>query len=94
MGKTCIHIKDAHVLLASFVGSEKDSIFNGVSNSGETHEVIKLDEMARKHGHQTISITRFGNNTLSKQADIGLRMCEQMKLTCEVQRPVHCMHNF
>lgn len=73
VGKTCIHVKDAHILLASLVGSEKDSVFIGVSNSGETHEVIKLDEMARKHGHQTISITRFGNNRLSKHADVSLQ---------------------
>lgn len=73
VGKTCIHVKDAHVLLAALVGSEKDSVFIGVSNSGETHEVIKLEEMARKYGHQTISITRFGTNTLSNHANVSLQ---------------------
>lgn len=73
IGKTCIHIKDAHLLLAALVSSEKDALFIGVSNSGETHEVIKLDDLARKNGHNTISITRFGNNTLSKSSDISLQ---------------------
>lgn len=73
IGKTCVHVKDAHVLLAALVGSEKDSVFIGISNSGETHEVIKLDEMARNHGHKTISITRFGNSTLSKNANVALQ---------------------
>ncbi len=73
IGKTCVHINDAHVLLAALVGSEKGSVFIGISNSGETHEVIKLEELSRNHGHHTISITRFGNNTLSKNADVALQ---------------------
>src|SRR5699024_3019352 len=73
IGKTTISINDAHVLLAALVSSEKDTVFIGVSNSGETHEVIKLEEMARSLGHKTISITRFGNNTLSKNADVSLQ---------------------
>jgi DNA-binding MurR/RpiR family transcriptional regulator len=73
IGKTCIHVKDAHVLLAALVGSEKDAVFIGISNSGETHEVIKLDDMAHKHGHKTISVTRFGDNPLSKKADVSLQ---------------------
>ena len=73
IGKTCIHINDAHVLLAALVGSEKDAVFIGISNSGETHEVVKLEELSRKHGHQTISITRFGTNALSKNADVALQ---------------------
>lgn len=73
IGKTCIHISDAHVLLAAMVASEKDTVFIGISNSGETHEVIKLDGIARENGHKTISITRFGNNTLSKNADVSLQ---------------------
>ena len=73
IGKTTISMNDAHVLLAALVSSEKDTVFIGVSNSGETHEVIKLEEMARSLGHKTISITRFGNNTLSKKADVALQ---------------------
>ena len=73
IGKTTISMNDAHVLLAALVSSEKNTVFIGVSNSGETHEVIKLEEMARSLGHKTISITRFGNNTLSKNADVSLQ---------------------
>lgn len=73
IGKTCIPLQDAHVLLAALVSSEKDTVFIGISNSGKTHEVIKLSEMAREHGHKTISITRFGNNPLAKRSDVSLQ---------------------
>lgn len=73
IGKTCLHIKDSHILLASLVASESDAVFIGISNSGETQEVIKLDELARLNGHKTIAITRFGGNTLANNADISLQ---------------------
>lgn len=73
IGKTTIHLKDSHILLTALVGSEEGSVFIGVSNSGETNEVIHLDDIARKHGHKTISITRFGNNALAKNSDVALQ---------------------
>lgn len=73
IGKTAIHVKDPHILLAALVSSEKDAIFIGISNSGDTYEVVKLAELARKHRHSTISITRFGKNALSKNADVALQ---------------------
>ncbi len=73
IGKTGIHIQDAHVLLAALVSSEKDALFIGISNSGETHEVVKLEKLAREHGHKTIAITQFGKNSLNKEAHISLQ---------------------
>src|SRR5699024_1102342 len=73
IGKTTIPVNGAHILLQALGSSEKDAVFIGISNSGETHEVIKLEEMARSLGHKTISITRFGNNTLSKNSDVALQ---------------------
>lgn len=73
IGKTAVHVNDAHVLLADLVGSQKDAVFIGISNSGDTYEVIKLAEIARKHGHTSIAITQFGNNKLSKHADVTLQ---------------------
>lgn len=73
IGKTCVPLTDAHVLLAALVGSEKDTLFIGVSNSGRTHEVLKLNEIARSEGHKTISLTRFGKNPLSKKSDVSLQ---------------------
>lgn len=73
IGKTCIPVNDAHVLLAAMASTEKDAVFIGISNSGETHEVIKLIDMANNLGHKTISITRFGSNTISKNSDIALQ---------------------
>lgn len=73
IGKTCILINDPHILLAALVGSKKDTVFIGISNSGETKEVIKLNNLARDYGHKTISITRFGGNSLAKKSDIALQ---------------------
>lgn len=73
IGKTCIHIKDPHFLLASMVSSEKDTVFIGVSNSGETLEVVNLAKVAKEYGHQTMAITQFGKNALNKDADVSLQ---------------------
>lgn len=73
VGKTCIHIEDSHVLISALVGSEAKTVLITVSNSGETHELVKLSEIAQRHGHKTISITRFGNNSLTKKSDISLQ---------------------
>lgn len=73
IGKTCVHISDSHNLISALVGSEEKTVLISVSNSGETHELIKLHEIAKRHGHQTISITRFGNNSLAKRSDICLQ---------------------
>ncbi len=73
IGKTCIHLQDPHVLLAALVSSEKDTVFVGISNSGETQEVVKLAQMAKTNGHQTIAITQFGKNALNRDVDVSLQ---------------------
>lgn len=73
IGKTCVLVNDAHILLAALVSSSENTVFIGISNSGETKEVIKLNDLAQKYGYKTISITRFGNNTLAKKSDISLQ---------------------
>lgn len=73
IGKTCIHIEDSHVLISALVGSTENTVLITVSNSGETHELVKMNNIAQRHGHKTISITRFGNNPLAKNSDICLQ---------------------
>lgn len=73
IGKTCIHIQDSRSLTAALQGSKDNTILIGVSNTGETQELINLSNIAHDNGHKIISITRFGNDSLSKKAHISLQ---------------------
>lgn len=73
LGKTCIYITDPHILLSSMISGEKDTAFIGISNSGETLEVVNLAKMAKEYGHQTMAITQFGKNSLNKDIDVSLQ---------------------
>lgn len=73
IGKTCIVIPDTHSLVSTMTTSNKDSLFIGISNSGETSEVVQLMKVARKNKIKTMSITQFGKNTVSKEAEINLQ---------------------
>lgn len=73
IGKTCIVIPDTHSLVSTMTTSKKRGLFIGVSNSGETSEVLKLMKIAKKNHLQTMSITQFGENSVSKEAEINLQ---------------------
>lgn len=72
IGKVCICMSDVHLLIASLTSAHKKTLFIGISNSGETAEVISLTSIAQKRGIRTLSITEFGMNSLSKKADVTL----------------------
>lgn len=71
-GKTCLALQDAHILIASMMANDKKACFIAVSNSGETHEVLKINEMALEQGYHSIAVTQFGSSSLTKQAEINL----------------------
>lgn len=73
IGKVCICQPDVHLLIASLTSAPENTLFIGVSNSGETSEVLSLNELAKNKHLPTISITQFGANSLSKQADLSLQ---------------------
>lgn len=73
IGKVCICIADVHLLIASLTSAVPGSIFIGISNSGETSEVLEINHIAREHGIKTIGISQFGMNTLSKQVDLSIQ---------------------
>lgn len=73
IGKTCILMPDTHSLISSMTSDDKKKLFIGISNSGETSEVVQLMKVAKKNGLETMSITQFGRNTLSKEAAINLQ---------------------
>lgn len=73
IGKTCIFISDPHVLIAAMTAGDAKKTFIGISNSGETKEVIALAKIANEKDMATIGISRFGNNSLAKQVDVNLQ---------------------
>lgn len=73
IGKTCILTSDTHDLIAKMTANNNKKLFIGVSNSGETSEAVQLMRVAQKNGLETMSITQFGRNSLSKEATINLQ---------------------
>lgn len=73
IGKICICMPDVHQLIANLTSAPKGALFIGISNSGETAEVLSLNKIAQSRGVQTISVTEFGVNSLSKKANLNLK---------------------
>jgi len=44
-----------------------------ISYSGETKEIISIAELANKNTHNTIGITKYGENSLSKVCSVNIR---------------------
>lgn len=73
IGKVCICIADIHLLIASLTSAVPGSVFIGISNSGETSEVLEINHIAKENGIKTIGISQFGMNSLSKKVDLSLQ---------------------
>ncbi|MGX7149486.1 MurR/RpiR family transcriptional regulator [Enterococcus ureasiticus] len=73
IGKTVVCVQDSHVLVTILVSAPKDAVFFCVSHSGETKEVLRLLDVAKKHQLKTIGLSQFGNNTLTNQAEYSLQ---------------------
>lgn len=73
IGKTCITLSDSHQLIAAMTSQQKNVVFFGISNSGETPEVVKLMDRAKENGCMTLGLSRFGKNSVSTKADIALQ---------------------
>lgn len=73
VGKTCISLSDPHQLIAAMTSLKEEVVFFGISNSGETPEVVRLLEIAKENGCTTIGLSRFGKNSISNKADISLQ---------------------
>lgn len=72
IGKRATAFSDPHMQITSASGlSEGDTAF-AISFSGETPETIDALRCAKERGATTVSLTKFGPNTLSALADIPL----------------------
>jgi DNA-binding MurR/RpiR family transcriptional regulator len=64
--------RDTHLQATAAANLSEDDVAVFVSYSGETRDLVETIKFANNAGATTISITRFGNNTLSEKADIKL----------------------
>ncbi|MVP02371.1 MurR/RpiR family transcriptional regulator [Paenibacillus lutrae] len=72
INKTSFSFADPHVQLTSAVTLTPEDAAVCISYSGETDEVIRSASIAKKNGCTTISLTRYGNTSLSSIVDIAL----------------------
>ncbi|MBL1226958.1 MurR/RpiR family transcriptional regulator [Enterococcus sp. BWR-S5] len=72
LGKTVFYSLDHHLLASALGTGEKESLFIGISNSGETSEVIALLNIAKENGIYSIGITENCDSALAEQSDTVL----------------------
>ncbi|MBP1993152.1 MurR/RpiR family transcriptional regulator [Paenibacillus eucommiae] len=72
INKTSFSFTDSDLQIITAVMLERDDVAVGISYSGETQEIVECMKRARELGATTISITRYGNSTVSQLADIPL----------------------
>jgi len=72
INKTCLSFTDPDLQLISSVMLTKDDVAVCISYSGETAAIIECIVRAQELGATTVSITKYGNNSVSSHADIPL----------------------
>jgi len=72
IGKAAAVFSDPHLQLTSAASLTSRDIAVGISYSGETPETIHALRSAAEQGATTLSLTRYGANTLAEHADIRL----------------------
>nr|WP_255437466.1 MurR/RpiR family transcriptional regulator [Thalassobacillus sp. CUG 92003] len=71
-GRTAYYLTDPHLSFTTLSNATEQDVAFAMSYSGETNETIKFVELAKERGVMTISLTKYGANTISNQADISL----------------------
>lgn len=72
IGRAAAVFSDPHLQLTSASSLTPRDVAVGISYSGETLETINALRTAAEQGATTLSITRFGTNSLAEQASIRL----------------------
>lgn len=76
IGKQIMVTQDQHELVAAMAIAPKNALYLGISNSGEKYEGTVMMNMAKELGLKTVSLTKAGDNTLAKAADIALHTAD------------------
>ncbi len=72
VGKTTYAISDQHMLATLMSNNASNSVFWGISHSGDKVEVKKMLEIAKDLGIKTISLTKKGSSKIQQVSDISL----------------------
>ncbi|WP_238989603.1 MurR/RpiR family transcriptional regulator [Staphylococcus sp. MI 10-1553] len=79
LGKNIVSEPDYNTVLPQLILHQKDCVIWLVSNSGLTSELISLAETAKDLNIPIITLTQFGQNPLSKLADVNLQTSRPME---------------
>lgn len=63
---------DLHLLATQIANSKPDDVVFAISYSGETPEVVRILRLAKEHGVETISLTKYGPSTVADMSEIRL----------------------
>lgn len=74
LGNSVTVTHDYNSLLPQLVNKKEQSLLWLISNSGATPEILHLGETAKDLGIPIITMTRLGNNPLSKLGDVSLQV--------------------
>ncbi|QAS53639.1 MurR/RpiR family transcriptional regulator [Halobacillus litoralis] len=72
MNKATSAFTDLHNAAMNIANVEENDVVFGISFSGETFETAKIMEIAKRKGAKTISLTRYGQSSVTAYADIPL----------------------
>lgn len=72
INKNATAFSDIHMAATLVANAQADDVVVGISFSGETLEVAKIIELAKKQGTKTISLTKYGTSLVNTLADIRL----------------------
>lgn len=70
--KNATAFMDTHLVATLIANADEDDVVFGISHSGETQEVINVMTLAKERGVKTISLTKYGQSSVSSLADIKL----------------------
>lgn len=73
LGKSITFENDYNLLLPQLINRDNRNLLWLISNSGNTPEIVALAETAYSLSIPIISLTQFGQNSLSKLADVNLQ---------------------
>ncbi|PAV31070.1 RpiR family transcriptional regulator [Virgibacillus profundi] len=72
INKSAYTFSDMHMAATQVANASKEDVVVGISFSGETSEVAKVLQLAKQNNVCTICLTKYGNSSVSAQADIKL----------------------
>lgn len=81
IGYTAASDSDLNMLLPKVANADKSDLIWIVSNSGESPEAILAARIARERGLKVVSLTRFGNNSVSGLSDIAIHTSQPVEST-------------